>query len=483
MRKSTISLAVAAALAAGSAQAAVSHVYASGASAQRNVWARDISRLCGTSGSPALIDEYDANINKPDGVTKPDFKAFVCIAVQNNLGGFPSGNTVILHYSAELGSVWGILPALVAAGSTVHHDAENQGKRLAFDPSAGGTVSLATPSGHVGTNGLPDNVISNIPAHVVDYVYGSDSVAFTTGGSSSDLVYFSRQQPDLATADIEPAKWSNPDNWPAYSVFGHSPDDSELSLLSGDTMIGQVFEVAVAKDVPTIFATPRLSKTSISAIFQGKVSVWGQIPEVNNASDTTPIRVCRRDHGSGTQVSASITFTGTECSAVGSRAFVSQDDPGSIGTVVENPSTSAMQNCLKTQVGGLETSIGFFNVGADTADYKAVSIDGVVPNSHNAAAGFYPFAYETWATKLTNNTGVQTLYDDLKDQANLTAVASETASLSGGQFVVTSGNPQAYFGLQNWNTPSISALTASPGAPVAVYSRSGDSCVLPRTSF
>src|SRR5262249_1932044 len=93
----------------GAANAATVHLYATGASAQLTFWAQDIGNICGTGAAGVQGYKFSGGA---------DFEAFVCTANASHITGTGgnTGDTVILHYSAELGSVWGVATALGAAG-------------------------------------------------------------------------------------------------------------------------------------------------------------------------------------------------------------------------------------------------------------------------------------------------------------------------------------------------------------------------------
>lgn len=463
MRISTIAFAVASALAAASAGATDRDIYVTGASAQRNFWVADLKNICGGSSVPVIT--YDGKLtNSP----APDFKAYRCTAAGSPIAPVAVGDTVTMHFTAELGSVWGIAPALWYSGDTSRPGTD---KRLFLEPGDG---SGCTGSG----------TAFNCPGTAAAaYNYNTDTVV---GGST----LFARHTPDIVVTDVEPSKWQFADNWPAYTIFGAAPDSDALSTATGlgESLTGQLFAV-VLHGVPS--NPTNLSRASIQSIFQGSVGTWSQIPEVG-AADTavggTPIRVCRRDHGSGTQVAASITFTGSECGLTNAHTFVSSAEPNNITALVENPASSSLATCM----GQAGANIGIASYGTN-ANYSIISIDGVEANAHNAAAGYYPFAYETWGANITGLDLATTFLNRVKQNSTLgTVLGTESVKLTGtgGRFFVDSGTVKAYFSLQAGNSPSVANLTngattavAGVGIPVAAYDRGGESCKVSAFSF
>jgi hypothetical protein len=113
----------------------------------------------------------------------------------------------------------------------------------------------------------------------------------------------------------------------------------------------------------------------------------------------------------------------------------------------------------------------------------------VAANSHNAAAGYYGWAYETWAWSVTNSTLGNKFISRAKNVTNLASVlGTETVQLqSNGQFAVTSGSPVSYYALaaNNGATNTVAGLrtgattsTPAAGIPTEIFEKGGESCAM-----
>ncbi len=474
MRTSKIAFAVATALAAVSASAANHDIYISGASAQRDFWTNKFLTVACGSGS-AITTYKAATLPTNAGgvftvnVSNADFRAFRCTGtgVDSVVGSatvsplIPASDTITVHYSAELGSAWGILNGLARNPDT--------SKRLFLEPGTGSACGGGNcPATAAGT-----------------YNYNNDTISPDAAG------LFVRRVPDIVVTDLEPQKWSFSDNWPTFTQFGAVPTKTALTTLTGTgaTLIGQLFAVVTANStsaVPMPFTLNGLSKTSISNIFQGYFTKWTDVPEARAAGYTGPlnIKVCRRDHGSGSQVAASVTFIGAECGLSVAHPFVTKADSQNLATVAdERPTGGQMQACVL----GTQGAIGFASFGTFAAsnNYNFLAIDGVQANAHNAAAGAYPFAYETWGAKLSGGAGDQTLAQAFVDSIQVADTVSadiggETGTIdaNSGLFVVTGGaaNTKGYYSLPYLNGTDAGVITSNGALPTSGFTLSGESC-------
>ena len=464
MRYTAISAAVAAVLAASAAQAVTITVTASGASAQRSFWQQDLGGICtGTFNTGLTI----FSVTTPPG---PDIQVAQCTVITAGRGTIPlpaglnNGDVLVLQYPAELGSVWGIAPKIptnrAAAGR----------RMLDFTNPA---VCPSTTCTVTGYNAETDTATTGLTAKVV---------------------------PDLLVTDLEPTKWVNPDNWPlnagtglSFNILGDtaaanlnkSPTLAELQTAQAafTRVNGQVFSVITHPGV----GVTNLSTNSLRAIFTGQYSDWKQVPEYSGAS--LDITVCRRDHGSGTQVASSTYFTGTECNVPGAATYVTAGNGpnlpangGNLNTsVLENASTNALANCVTSNPG----AIGVRSLSTSTA-YTTVSIDGVEANAHNSAAGSYAFAFDTFVFDNTTASGAtaaeKTVVSTLITDAKLvTRLPVETGALAGGKWAATGTRRVAFggefLGSGNPGSPSVvTDLWTTAKAPEAIYNQLGDAC-------
>jgi len=282
--------------------------------------------------------------------------------------------------------------------------------------------------------------------------------------------------PMVGVTDVEPKFWAQAQNWPAYAAVGTTaPTAAEIAAIGTYGVVnGQVFSV-IANNSSPIATVGNISSASMKAILTGKYDVWGDVPEVG-ASNTTPIKLCRRDQGSGTQVSASIFFTGFECGR-SQTGIVTTAAPGamapiaSVDQVVENTTTGNVQSCVR----GANGAIGITSIST-SSNWTTLKLDGVQANQHNAAAGIYPFAFENFLiNKSSGNAVVAKLLANAKKASSMGLAESATqtagvwaASSPKGNFAV----PALGFG----NTKSIANLVTTSQAATALVSRGGDNC-------
>jgi PBP superfamily domain len=422
MKNDLLRAAILAALAGTAATAAHAQtgytIHASGASAQRTFWENDLEFIANntfTHGSIAGICTLIATtaaLNPP----VPDLNSLSCV-MQARGTGFVSlptnvnaGDTITLNYEAEFGSVWGISPFI--AGSNA-----NIGRRM------------LTCAGVTG--------------------YSRDQDTGTACLSAPTSI-------DIAISDMEPIFWALPDNWPVSdgvtsnglngTCAGGSgfidilcipgvgqPSLAQLQALESTwkEVNGEVFTVVVDNSSAPTNSLTNLSTQSARAIFTGQYSTWDQVPEMAGlaAANNVPIVVCRRDHGSGTQVATSLYFTLTECggnngfsylngaSGTATRVVSTPQskagaNPGALeqtipvfeatfaNNPIENFSTNDVKACMAHYPG---QSIGILSLAPATT-YTTLTLDNVPPNAHNAASGAYKYAVTTWAYKNTQST-------------------------------------------------------------------------------
>ncbi len=483
------------------ANAAAYTIHASGASAQRTFWESDLEAIAGgTYGSATDANgvtvctfiKTTAGLNPP----VPDLHSETC-TISANRGGSPPalpagvavGDTITMNYEAEFGSVWGIAPFIAGTPANV--------------------------------NGRRSVTCAGVTGYSRDQDTASACLSAPTGI-------------DIAVSDMEPIFWALPDNWPASDGLQNSPDGTgfnhiidvlaipgqgqptlaQLQALEAtwQEINGEVFSVIVNNTAAPGNGITNLSTQSLRAIFTGQFTTWAQVPEVGAGGS---IVVCRRDHGSGSQVSASWYFTQTECGgnngysysggATGAPPrFVSTpqslaganegaldqtiaafDGLGFQVNPIENFSSNDVKSCLAAYPG---VAIGLVSLSPG-AGYNTISIDNIPANAHNAALGLYKDAVQTWGI---NNTPVNqpanataqaiasTLFLDA-EKPSRGVLPKEPGSLVGG--VWQSAAPVVVYGLQDgFNpAPTFAANTANPSSPVAVWkiTPSKSSCLIP----
>ena len=492
--------AVVAALAGGNAVAASSSIdiYASGSSAMSSFFSNDLKfSLCG-GASVATATYLDSQAT----TYEPSFSAYQCTNATTS-------TTYTLHYSAELGSTWGVFEA-----------ANPTSTRQFLTPSAAGcpagsyTVKgkAATQAGAVWpTPGSTSYCTATGYNHVTDSVTTNTNNILSP--SAADIVV-SDVEPDLFLSDNWPTANHDPSLRPA--ILGPTAPNAATILAATNLMNpvqGQIFQV-IAHGIPGSTdgtaqpATPfNISSASLRAILVGSYRKWVEVPEVG-AADTatggTPINICRRDHGSGTEIGADITFTGYTCNQ-STGGTVANTQPVLAGTVTsytgatspwvyEAPASADMKACVSSTPG----TIGFLsNTTKDTGfNYQILYVDGYAPTAHNAAAGLYRYAYDVNMAATGNATAgagaAATLVADAQNWAalNTDGFAKEAGTYAeGGNGVVggfvptTIGNVTLYTipgtdgGAVNSGSGATELVTSASGVTVeALFNRGQDNC-------
>jgi len=437
MRKQlTVAAAVAAALAstgafalneAGTAGAQITLIV-SGASAQRDAFNNELKKLCNNAGATDF-DTYSADDG--NSATSEDFRVYSCTLDSNaDNANVPVGiqnQTVAVYYRSEGGSVYGVGP-LLSTNPTFATGV----KRI--------LVNTATPCSNPGVTG-------SHTCPIVGYSLTSDSDA--TSPSRLDT-----EPTDLGISDVEPKQFTGA-NWPVFgtSVLGNAPTPAQLSSLnsSAQATTGTVFGILVSNSGPTAGLT-NISREAVSSIFSGVVTDWGSVDDgAGNALAAGPITVCRREPGSGTQVAASIYFTGTGCS---SAPLTFLADPAAI----ENSTSTQMNTCV-AQSG----AIGFRNVGSNPTGAHFVQLDGQDATKKNAALGRYQFNFEATSQKRTGLAGTKL------------TLANTLISFAQKQAALNTALNDSTFALPTFNAPATFAK-ANSTQPVALGLRNKSSC-------
>lgn len=435
---------------------------ASGASAQRDAFlVMMINTVCQTN----TFDMYRASPT-----VGQDFRAYSCRIVNNAAFGAASGQTATVYYRSEGGSAFGAVP--IATNTQV--------LRLAVDASCANTVTLSI-AGVTGTFNVHD---CPLPAN--DYVLVGTTAANADISLSGDanLVKATVQ---LGVGDEEP-KMNGGVGFPSSHVFDGFPTNQRqpaLNALAFQPGFAQVFGVIVnngtgaqgsgsATSVNSPFngvVNPTLSKEVLTGIFNGTYKNWNQVPTVTGGTvSATPltIRVCRREPGSGTQVSANQYFLGqTQCPAALQGTFVTDnndaDDTSIVADtngVIERGTTGDLTSCVQGLAGG----IGFLSANAAPAGTTYVAINGSIPTRERAAVGQYDYWYEqTFIINPALGAG------GVRDLAQgLIVEASNAASAPNSLSVLSLPNEN--------NDPFSQGLFVSTKPPISYGTRGGNSC-------
>jgi ABC-type phosphate transport system substrate-binding protein len=231
-----------------------------------------------------------------------------------------------------------------------------------------------------------------------------------------------------------------------------------VNTLAGSPFAGTTNPVISSKVLRKIFASGTSGVTN-----------WNQVPVGNGAyGPDLPIKVCRREPGSGTQAVAQQYFLGT---AVCGAALTFKTDGGDLDDtnaaadtdgVIERSTGGGLNTCVSTVVG----AIGFAGLpSAAPANSQIVAVDGAVPTKNSAALGGSSFLYES---SLIVNPALGGDAADLANgivaeaqKQNSTPVATNVVALPSSVNDPATGN---------------SAGFSTTVAPVAYVTRNGNSC-------
>lgn len=374
-----------------------------------------------------------------------DFRAYNCL-LRPGVVSAGGGERALIYYRGELGSVMGVEP-------------------IARTATADRILRLVVN----GTNCTTPGVGGTGTCTVTGYNSAADTA---TAGLTVDF-------PHVGISDLEPNQFVG-ENYPdAATIAKLQPalTSAQLQALtdSSETLVAQSFGVYVGTTADaqgdSLTNLNNLSKSVISAIFQGLYTDWNQVPKADGSNTTViaspaslPIQLCRREAGSGTQVSASIFFNNKNCGP--DYGFASTANPVFLNTVVENNSTGNMRTCVSTRAG----AIGFISSEADVAGRRQIKIDNVGQIAGNnlgqaVAEGTYSFWFEpTWntgATLAAAPANVQALANSLKTVAQAQASGPTAVSVSF---------------LPAYNSPVFPAATPVGKQPISCFTRSKNSC-------
>jgi hypothetical protein len=498
MRNISLAVAIGGILASAAASAANYDVFIGGASAQSAFFKADFS----TSVCGAATNVMTFNIANTGGSGNPSNEAWRCtVAAGTGIAGLVAGvDVVTVHYNSELGSISGVSP--------LAYDTDSAAPRLFVNPgdAASGVASTTTncPAGVLG---------GTVSCNVVGYDNHSESLPTPDATLQSRNAFLGLpaqtanfDQFEVGVTDLEIKHWGQTQNWTDATfntAFNTIPSVAQLNTAAtGDvTMNGQVFSVIVNPSSPVSVAGFNLSKQSLAAIFNGKYATWGSVPEValNPASTAAQkaqaIKVCRREFGSGTQVAASVFFTGKEC-AFSSQSLASQTTPGALGAnISEETSTGNVRTCVGT-AGAAPGNAGAIGVaslsipaGTATVQYNTLNIDGIQANAHNAAAGIYGFSMESHVYNKAVAAGasapvqaiVSSMITNARRSDKLTSQVEAGSMGANGQWTATtrrSNYALPIAGLGNTAASTTKWGSVATTAVVALGTKNGNNCAI-----
>ena len=426
MRSFKIAAAVAAACIGGTAYALPPttvhdiNLVVAGASAQRDTFQQEVSAIC-QGGT--------LNLYRASPTTNQDFRAYSCrLLAAAPVPASIQNKTAVVYYRSEGGSVYGV--GTLAKNIQV--------KRLLLN---GACTTAAPPAfGDCGVTG-----------------YSLTTDGFTSGNLVNSIV-------DLGVSDVEPTRFVG-ENWPlpGTSALGSEPSSTQLATLNSQTATGTAFGIIV-NSASTV---TDLSRQDLVGIFTGIYGDWSQIATTGNTAEAAgEITVCRREPGSGTQTGASIYFNGQGCP--GGYPFVAAPAGPIFGNpVIENGTSTSMNTC----VAGNVNSVGIQTFStAPAAGTKFVTINGKTGGKLAAALGDYDYWFESTFNKDEVIAG-KPLELALADFLIGRARTASTIPVNDSAFALNNGGT---------NSPVIPASTTRP---IALGTRSGNSCLFPQSTL
>ena len=355
---------------AAAAAAAPIKLYLAGSSAARSAIIGALqANMCSGAANATTFSSGNTNTN---------FFAVSCNASTTNLPSF-NGALTTVYYRVEGGSVVGALP-LVSNLPIFTLNLADAG--LVAACPAGTAACTPTVTGSSGTNGISDTFGGAVVKHVVE----------------------------LGITDVEPAALVG-DNYPsAYlpAAYGSATPGQMSSLSAGAVpLFDQVFGIfvntnssvfsAAEKNTSTTAGVLNLSKAAITNLLQGNSGDWSSVPDTTGApvaSGSLAVTIDNREAGSGTRTSASIYFTGDECSPTATTIL------DSAGATNDSFSTGDVLNKANATPGAITyASIDNFSLTGHP-NLVLVNVNGIAPSNLTAANGQYDNWFE--ATAITN---------------------------------------------------------------------------------
>lgn len=399
-----------------------------GASAARDTFLAEFNQLCQAS---------TLNLFRAFPTPNSDFRAYSCQLL--NASPVPvalRNQNFVVYYRSEGGSVWG--PGSVAK------DQDITGLQVTATNCTGasGTGTLVAPGASL--NQFND-CTATYGGLVVDS--GTDHLA-------------TRFQTDLGVSDEEPNIYRG-ENWANGFAMGSEP----TSYPPSQSGFGQAFGVLVSTNVPLT----SISKQDVASIYSGAYSDWSQVQEQSTgvALPAAPIKVCRREPGSGTQASAAVFFLNQSC-GTSFEPFVTAPAGPNGNPVEEQSTTTGLEGCVGAAAGN---AIGpnIFKSGTGVpAGTKYVQIDGVPGGKVNAARGTYGYAFESAFTKHPDLGLATAPFPDKNAMATL--LAARARAVAG----IPAGSASAY-ALPGGGNSAILPV-AITGVPVALANKNANSC-------
>ncbi|MFA7349557.1 MAG: substrate-binding domain-containing protein [Methylotenera sp.] len=352
------------------------------------------------------------------GATAPDnFLADIANSMMTGVTAIRSNDSGILH-RAYLGKAAAGIPG-VAVGTDV----------LFIKRSKGGSVWGVDPVARAQRIETLD--LNNCVAGAAPFAWSCGTKGIDPGIVGHETAANTGLVADFGVSDVEPALFQEPYNTengqPALSA-------SELATLSNKP-VNQIMMGIVATNA--VSDATHISRAQYGGMLAGKIDTWNQIENLTVPNDS-PVVVCRRVNGSGTQTSYNWMFTGFPCNNAslgsvdtppataadswgfdGAHAGTTEDpfiiDPTAGLTIIENSGSGDVRNCLKAAQDGTDFAVTgsnnqkylvkFSDVGGPSKAIGVLSLDSY--NNANTD-GKYSFRHLDGAGTFNGATQVST---------------------------------------------------------------------------
>jgi len=294
-----------------------------------------------------------------------------------------------------------------------------------------------------------------VPANGTAYPFDPNGPAFTKTAVLGDLVFNTPITTDLYKA-LQAAQFAA--NSPCYPSVNNAAYTAVVQV-NVDDPATTVNEAISAPRGDTEQCMPSLTREEIASIFTGQVKNWEEFKVLNTATNTvidlrtaaanaglalpplrsgaTPVQVCRRVAGSGTQAQLNSEHLGVNCAAgvVGPKGASTLTLP----FVAENSSATNVEQCLDDFNQGTNTStknsglVKRWAIGVRSTEtsaqplatspywsynYRFVKIDGIAPTIENVHRGdYWNFATQNLQASPVANADTLAVFDIIADKA------------------------------------------------------------------
>lgn len=369
------------------AAASTIKVYASGASAIRNIVGQIFLQNCASNLDIYYSDRAAGGNFTADGANGDSHRVYTCTLkaeanLETDLKGKGLGGRNVAFFKRDAGgSAQGVFPVAVPSNSA----------NLAVN----GTSCVATGN-----------------AAAFNAATGVTTPSFLC--KNSETV----RAPELGFSDVEPAFFKGLNALSGFSSAGLTP--AQASGLTVVPTFLTIMGVGVSnalytalQDAQGTTGVPTVPRSVIGSLTRGELAdpAGGLGWQALGVADAEKqVNICRRAAGSGTQAAANLLFSNFPCSRDAQAApSVNADSeypntltPASWNDgaffVYEASSAGNVANCLSNANDAGGYAIGHLSLeNAPTAKWKHVALDGVEPTRANMTAGKYDYAVESTA--------------------------------------------------------------------------------------